>query len=189
MAGALHQHAKTWRSPPEGAIKAWDAELMCGIRDRTKNGIYILAPEAVEPVERLYLGLTHEVATLDANEIGLINADLGLHNVLWHRGRAGLVDFNDAGVGPYAFCLARLVGRMRWHEDAQTLVEDLLSGYREVTPLPSAYEKSGDLFELATDVFRVCYYAARALSRGMPLQEPELRFVGTLGERLDRLGL
>jgi Ser/Thr protein kinase RdoA (MazF antagonist) len=42
------------------------------------------------------------------NSVGLINVDPGMHNVLWHQTGPGLIDFNDSGVGPYAFCLARL---------------------------------------------------------------------------------
>lgn len=154
-----------------------------------RERLHIVAPEGVELVQRIYIGIERTVATLDAHEVGLINADLGLHNVLWHRRQAGLVDFNDAGIGPYAFCLARLVGRIRQHEAGQALVSELLDGYREVTPLPLAYEKWGDLFELAADAFRLNYGASRAVRRSTPLQESELRIMRTFGGRLDSLGL
>lgn len=188
MAGALHQHARTFVVPAE-AIKAWDARLMCLMPNDPKAGLYAIDPEAAKKVEQIYLYLEHLVATLDDDEIGLINADLGLHNVLWHDGQAGLVDFNDAGIGPYAFCLARLVGRIRLHENGQALVDELLQGYCDVRQLPTAYAQWGGLFELAADLFRLNYGAARAVRRGTPLRESEQHIVSTLDNRLKQLGL
>lgn len=189
MAGALHQHAQTFVAPRADTIKSWDARRMCFMPDNPQDGLSVVAPEAAEKVQTVYLYLERLVATLNAQEIGLINADLGLHNVLWREGQAGLVDFNDAGIGPYAFCLARLAARMRLHENGRALVEELLNGYREVVPLPSAYEKWGNLFELAADIFRLNYGAARAVHRGTPLRESERHIISTLESRLKHLSL
>ncbi|NKB72180.1 MAG: phosphotransferase [Candidatus Latescibacteria bacterium] len=187
--GALHLHAQTAGPPPVGAIKAWDAKLMCLMPKRTEEALGRIAPEGVEPVQRIFAGLQRTVAKLNSTEMGLINADLGLHNVLWHKGQIGLVDFNDSGVGPYAFCLARLVARIRLHQQDQALIDELLRGYREVTPLPCVYEQWGDLFELAADAFSLNYGAGRALRRGVSLREHEQRIMHTLDERLKRLDL
>ena len=92
MVGALHQHAQATITPSTDAIKSWDAKFMCAMFN--KNCLHQFASEAVELVERTYLSLQRIVSTLDSNEIGLINADLGLHNVLWHQKRVSLVDFN-----------------------------------------------------------------------------------------------
>ncbi|MEM7124823.1 MAG: phosphotransferase [Chloroflexota bacterium] len=189
MAGALHQHAQSFVAPPADAIKSWDARLMCFMPHNPQDGLSVIAPEAAEKAQKVYLHLEGLVATLDAHEIGLINADLGLHNVLWYKGQAGLVDFNDAGIGPYAFCLARLAARMRLHENGQALVEELLNGYREVMPVPSAYEKWGSLFELAAELFRLNYGAKRAVHRGTPLRESEQHIINTLDRKLKYVGL
>jgi Ser/Thr protein kinase RdoA (MazF antagonist) len=187
MAGALHQHAQTIAAPASDAIKSWDARFMCGMGK--KDGLHSFAPEAVELVERVSVCLQRVMATLESHECGLINADLGLHNVLWHEGRAGLVDFNDAGIGPYAFCLARLLARIQSHEKGQGLANDLLSGYREVAPLPAAYVKWGGLFEVAAEVFRLNFSAARVVNRGTTLQAHERRMVTTLSRRVECLDL
>lgn len=189
LVGALHHHTQTCFAPPADGIKAWDARLMCLMPHNPKDGLFIVSPKAAELVQRIYEGLERTLATLNTHEIGLINADLGLHNVLWHEGQVSLVDFNDAGIGPYAFCLARLVAGIRQLENGQALVNELLHGYRVVTPLPSAYETWGDLFELAADTFRLNRGADRAVRRGTPLRESEQRIMNTLASRLDRLGL
>ena len=98
-------------------------------------------------------------------------------------------DFNDAGIGPYAFCLARLIAGIRQCENGQALVNELLHGYRQVIPLPSAYEMWGDLFELAVAAFRLNYGAARAVRLGTPLRESEQRILDTLESRLYHLSL
>ena len=184
MAGALHQHAKTSMAPKANSIKAWDAKLMCLMPDDPADGLYHIDPRAAKRVQTIYCLLDRIVTTLDSSEIGLINADLGLHNVLWHKGKASLVDFNDSGIGPYAYCLARLVGRMRRYENGAALVKELLDGYRDVAPLPDAYLRWGDLFELAADVFKLNYGAQRAVRRGLPLRESELAILKTLELKL-----
>lgn len=185
MAGALHQNAQAAVAPPSDAIKLWDARFMCGMGK--KDGLHSYAPEAIELVQKVHLHLQNIVATLAPHELGLINADLGLHNVLWHQGRAGLVDFNDAGIGPYAFCLGRLMARIREHEKGQILATELLNGYREVTPLPAAYEKWGSLFELAAEVFRLNFSTARAARRGTTLEEREQNIIRAFNRKLERL--
>jgi hypothetical protein len=74
-------------------------------------------------------------------------------------------------------------------EKGQLLADELLSGYREVTPLPAAYEKWGDLFEMAAALFKLNLSAARVVQRGTTLHERELRIVNTLRGKLGRLDL
>ncbi|MEM7029378.1 MAG: phosphotransferase [Chloroflexota bacterium] len=189
MTGALHQSAKHSVTPAADAIKTWDARFMCFMDSSHIEGRSVHPPKIADMVQRIYLGLEEVVASLDPQEIGLINADLGLHNVVWHRGQAGLVDFNDAGVGPYAFCLGRLVGRFRKGEYGQVLVDEILNGYRDVIPLPSVYEEWGNLFELAADIFKLNYRARRAIHRSTPLRESELHIRRSLPDKLKQLGL
>jgi hypothetical protein len=64
---------------------------MCGMGG--KDGLHKFASEIVDVVQEVHQRFERIVATLESHEIGLINADMGLHNVVWHEGRAGLVDF------------------------------------------------------------------------------------------------
>ncbi len=187
LTGALHLHSRSQPPPPTGAIKIWDAHLMCHMPRTPHEGLEQIDPNAAKMVHQIYQTLNKLIATLDAKEFGLINADLGMHNVLWHKGKVSLVDFNDSGIGPYAFCLARLISRFRQYENGQALVDQLLNGYCEVTPLPIAYQKWGSLFELAADTFRLNYGAARAIYRGKPLRGFEQQLIITLDKRFKDL--
>jgi Ser/Thr protein kinase RdoA (MazF antagonist) len=185
MVGVLHQNTRSSSAPPRGAIKSWDATRMCGMGK--KDELRKFAPDAIGLVEDVYRTLGSVVTGLAPTEKGLINADVRLHNVLFHQGRAGLVDFNDAGVGPYGFCLGRLTESIRSMSRGAILADELLNGYREVTPLPPAYEQWGGLFELAAGVFKLNFSSRRAASRGTTLDTRELRSIGTLRKKLDCL--
>ena len=99
--------------------------------------------------------MRHVTEGLEPTEVGLINADVSEYNVVWHRWRPGLVDFNDSGLGPYAFCLGRLVERVRRMENGAALTDELLRGYQEVIPPPVDYQRWGPWFELAASMFRL----------------------------------
>ena len=187
MAGALHRHARATKLPSADAIKTWDADLMCGMFK--KGSIDSFSPEVAGLVRDIHGNLRRFVPTLDSLETGLINADLGLHNILWHRGQASLVDFNDSGIGPFAFCLGRLVERIRLHDRGEALVEELLHGYREVTPLPAAYENRGTLFELAAAVFKLNFSTERVARSETRLKEHEIRTLKALKSTFVRLKL
>jgi Ser/Thr protein kinase RdoA (MazF antagonist) len=187
MAGALHQHAQAHPAPLADAIKSWDGRFMCGMGK--KEEVDHFGPAAAELIQRTCHTVQRVMARIDPSEIGLINADLGLHNVLWHQGRAGLVDFNDAGTGPYAFCLGRLLDRIRAHKNGQALADELLSAYRQVTPVPAAYREWGGLFEVAAAVFGLNFSATRVVSRGIALEQREVHLISALNKKLDRLRL
>jgi len=187
MAGALHQRAKATQVPSTDAIKTWDAELMCGMFK--KGAIDSFEPEVAELVRDIHGNLRRITATLAPLETGLINADVGLHNILWRNGRASLVDFNDTGIGPFAFCLGRLVERIRLHERGVALADELLQGYREVTPLPAAYENWGSLFELAAAVFKLNFSTERVARGETILKAHEKRTLKALKRTFVRLEL
>jgi Ser/Thr protein kinase RdoA (MazF antagonist) len=184
---ALHLSAQNRTNPSAKAIKTWDGTFMCGVR--SKDALHQFAPEAVSLVERTHHHMLEVYGSLDPGEIGLINADVGLHNIVWHQGRAGLIDFNDAGIGAYAFCLGRLTERIRRLDNGTKLTEELLRGYREVTPLPPAYERWGPLFEVTAAVFAMKFRQTRVDERGTELSDREKIAIHTCNEKLDLLNL
>jgi len=133
--------------------------------------------------------MRHVTEGLEPTETGLINADVSEYNVVWHRGRPGLVDFNDSGLGPYAFCLGRLVERVRRMENGAALTDELLRGYQEVIPLPVDYQRWGPWFELAASMFRLRLSSACITERGTTLMERDLRILSTARKRLEGLAL
>lgn len=186
LTGALHRHSQRTAAPPTGSIKAWDADLMCLMPLKDRLDHFPEAADIVRSVHHLVQTIEHR---LTAEDVGLINADIGLHNILWHRGRATLVDFNDAGIGPYAFCLGRLVERIRLHENGDHLADALLAGYSEIIPLPPAYAKWGTLFEMAAAVFKFKFSDARINQRGVNLRSFERASLERLTDQLERFEL
>ena len=73
------------------------------------------------------------VSTLDS---GLIHGDLHYENVLFAGGRAGAIDFDDCGYGPYAYDLAVTISELEHLPREKELRAALLDGYG--TPVPDA---------------------------------------------------
>ena len=80
---------------------------------------------------------------------GLIHADLHLENVLFHRGVARAIDFDDCGWGPYLYDLAvtlwELEGRDRYPEFRDALLDEYS---RHLALPPSAETHLNALFIL-----------------------------------------
>lgn len=181
LSGALHISGSEQKTSNDD-IKTWDAPLMCLMG--MKDALHSFPRDAVTLVETVLARLDDLVTGFGPDDIGLINADVGLHNIVWHKSRPGFVDFNDSGIGPYAFCLARLVERIRRHDNGDALVDALLKGYREVTPLPLAYVNWGHLFEAAAAVFRFKFTTTRIQTRGTDLTDSEHQTVTRWKNRL-----
>jgi len=69
---------------------------------------------------------------------GPIVADIGPHNVLWHRQSPWLVDLNDTGWGHYAYDLA-ILWRTLTDREGVAIESALLNGYCEVRDLPPGW--------------------------------------------------
>src|SRR5262249_11156920 len=68
-----------------------------------------------------------------SNAFGVISADHGLHNTLWNGNRPAFVDFNDAGVGWFAYDLA--LGHLFVERQAGPLAATaMLDGYGKPPP-------------------------------------------------------
>ncbi len=89
---------------------------------------------------------------------GLIHGDLIFPNVLFHRGQARPIDFDDCGFGYFLYDMAILLDRIEMRPDYRVLRAALLDGYRQVRPLTGEQEAYLDLFLLARWVFLgVCF--------------------------------
>lgn len=77
---------------------------------------------------------------------GLIHADLHHRNVLFHRGSAGAIDFDDCGYGHWLYDLAVPLTALQRHPDYRALGEALLLGYRRRRPLSAEQEGLLDTF-------------------------------------------
>lgn len=66
---------------------------------------------------------------------GLIHADVHQSNYLFHKGRVGLIDFDDCGFGHWLYDLAVPLYCLRNHPGFAVLQEAFLTGYRRSHPL------------------------------------------------------
>jgi Ser/Thr protein kinase RdoA (MazF antagonist) len=74
---------------------------------------------------------------------GLIHADLHQTNYLFHKGRVGVIDFDDCGFGHWLYDLAVTLYCLQDHPEFADLRRAFLAGYRSCHPL--AMEKEAYL--------------------------------------------
>lgn len=170
LAGRLQEHAARW-TPPSGFLRPRvdtltdDAKVdsMASSSAIARDGDHPTLEDgarALHLVETLVS--THDAALLqkalevvrvstrtlakETGAFGLIHGDLHYENVLFHRGEAGAIDFDDSGWGFHLYDLAvtlsELEGRARYDE----LREALLDAYAQLHPLPEDHAIHLDAF-------------------------------------------
>ena len=139
IAGRIHCHSTTWRSPAGFLRPHWDREGCLG-RRALWGPWFDLA--VLQDEERRVLN--DAVAILDrtlarygrGNEVyGLVHADLVPDNLLEHDARVVAIDFDDSGYGWYLFELATAVFWYLGSEHYEQALEGYVAGYRTVRPL------------------------------------------------------
>ncbi len=177
----LHQHASRYRIPKEFVRPRWnhaglferDAEKQVGWErlSRRQQRLFQIVGER--------LGAVTERLGADRDVFGLIHGDLTFPNVIFHRGEARPIDFDDCGFGYFLYDMAILLDRVEMRPDYPALRAALLEGYREIRPLPAEHEGYLDLFVLARWVYLgVCFLSRpefRAYApRFMKIVEPKI---------------
>ena len=165
----LHNHAAHWQ-PPQGLAKRkydWDGLFS------EDGGAGIPASEAWSLLPQEYLQpfdlVTRKVKlVMDAwgkvsDLYGLIHGDLGLDaNVLFWRGEARAIDFDDSGFGYYLYDLSLALEHCQEDEALPRLRDALLDGYARVRSLPEDQLEYLDLFLAAYYVYLSLYAVAAA---------------------------
>ena len=103
---------------------------MTAVLERVRNVEHALAEEQTE----------------GHRTFGLIHADLHYHNVLFSRGTARAIDFDDAGFGPLLYDPAVTLSMIFDWENYPALRAALLAGYRKARPLSEEHEALIDTF-------------------------------------------
>ena len=163
LIGQLQLHALRW-TPSEAFVRPRVATLTTDARRASVSGPasatrgrHPTQPDeasAVELVERLVSSAGASVVT-DALALvrrstgalartpqasGLMHADLHYENVLFHRGVALAIDFDDCGWGVHLYDLAVTLSELEDRRNYDALRDALLDGYAKHRPLPDRYD-------------------------------------------------
>lgn len=140
----LHELSDRWTPPAGFERPAWDIGGLLG--DAPLWGRFWENPELTRAQARQLFrarAIAREqlLELAPALDYGLIHADLVPENVLLHRGRPQLIDFDDGGFGFRLFELATTVNRAWREDDSGALAAAVLDGYQSVraidlSPLP-----------------------------------------------------
>jgi Ser/Thr protein kinase RdoA (MazF antagonist) len=131
----LHAHARSWQPPAGFARIRWDFETFFGdvmVYGGVPAGkVWDLLPgEARSAFDRVAGRMRGRFG-----ELTLVHADLHPGNVIFHRGRARLIDFDDSGYAPLMYDVAVALWELRHRPDYERYRAAFLAGYRSVLPL------------------------------------------------------
>lgn len=185
----LQNHASSWRPPPGFVRRHYDRNGLWG--DDTGTGY--TANEVWPKIPRRYFEAFNEV-TIRVEQVmedwgkgpdvyGLIHADLGTEaNVLFHRGEARAIDFDDGGYGYWMYDLAIPLVDLEGDEALPTYRDALLEGYSEIRSIPEEQLEKLELFQAAFRALEIFWGTASTMQRPdstywMERQEKAWRFL------------
>jgi Ser/Thr protein kinase RdoA (MazF antagonist) len=160
LMGELHAFAAAWRRPGRGTERRYDwtgmfrtipalclpVDDLWSLLSPTSRRLFETVAERVRRVMR-DLGQGPET-------FGLIHADLGVDaNLLFWRGSPRAIDFDESGLGYWAYDLAVALEHCREDGDFPRYRDALLEGYAEVRPLPEEQARHIGLFMAGLDVY------------------------------------
>lgn len=185
----LQNHASIWRPPPGFVRRHYDRNGLWG--DDTGTGY--TADEVWPKIPRRFFEAFQEVTTRveqvmedwgkGPDVYGLIHADLGMEaNVLFHRGEARAIDFDDGGYGYWVYDLAIPLVDLEGDEALPTYRDALLEGYSEIRSIPEEQLEKLELFQAAFRALEIFWGTASTMRRPdstywMERQEKAWRFL------------
>lgn len=139
----LHNHAGQWHVPPGFVRIRWDWETFFG--DTMVYGgvgaadVWDLLPgELRRRFARTAAAMRPVMRNLgeEADNFGLIHADLHLGNALFWRDQIRVIDFDDCGFGYWLYDMAVSLWELRHRDDYEDFRSALIDGYTRHRPLP-----------------------------------------------------
>lgn len=146
LVASLHRHAERYHVSQGATLPRWDWELAFGesaplwsigeaFYSMSELEVYNAASQRVRRDLR-ELGESSDV-------FGLVHNDLRLSNLTFHKGRAGVIDFDACGLGYYLYDLAGLWMSLRESQERHPIpsLGPLLEGYESERSLPKDYQR------------------------------------------------
>ncbi|UCE11684.1 MAG: phosphotransferase [Candidatus Thorarchaeota archaeon] len=169
---AMHKQAQTWKPPRRFTRRHWDWEGLYGDGagfDPPAQKVRETIPKQHQPdfvriIERIQ-DLIDEIGK-GRKVYGLIHADIALDaNVLFHKGRARPIDFDDSGYGYWAFDIAVPLAHYisDFKDTSPRMKKALLEGYEEIQAFPESQLEYIELFIAARYAQEMVWAQAGAL--------------------------
>ena len=138
----LHDVSDAWMPPAGFARHAWDIEGLVG--EAPLWGRFWENPGLSGQQRRLITAAREKASIMLSSlasglDYGLIHADLVRENVLIDGRQLHFIDFDDGGFGFRLFDVATALLKNRNEPDYVALKTGLITGYRSVRPLDTAY--------------------------------------------------
>jgi len=147
LTASLHEQASRWKPPSGFDRQRWDWDGLFGesiaFGEGTATKAWSLVPQ---PHRRRWQKVASRLAAIvddlgTSDGFGLIHADLHRDNMLFHRGRIHLLDFDDCGWGWQLYDIAVAMSEgVRTSERWDEVLEAFLRGYQEVRAVPAGIE-------------------------------------------------
>ena len=162
----LHLHSAAWK--PGVAVKRhrWDFDAMLGDRPlwgRWQNGLG-MTPAKKRHLAKLVTALRPRVAAIGESRqrFGLIHADLRTANILVHKGKVAVIDFDDCGFSWFIYDLAAALSFLETHPDVPAYVDAWLAAYQKVRPLSKAEISAIDTFIMLRRMLLVAWIGSHS---------------------------
>jgi Ser/Thr protein kinase RdoA (MazF antagonist) len=131
----MHNHAQSWKRPPDFERLVWSYENILGGPD-AYWGDWRVAPAMDGPS----LAVLERAAAIIRNRLdrfgreegrwGLIHGDIRLANLLVKDGDTRVIDFDDSGLGWFLYDYGTALSFIEDHPDKRELTEAWIAGYR-----------------------------------------------------------
>ena len=150
LAGNCHNHVLSWKRPTNFERLTWDIDTIFG--NNAHWGNWRLAPEVTTEVkdklERVELKIRERLLDYGKSEkrFNLIHADMRLANLLIHKGRTKLIDFDDCGFGWFMYDFASAVSFIEDNPRLPHFKSAWIKGYKSVRDLSTEDENEIDTF-------------------------------------------
>lgn len=182
LAAICHKHAENWQLPPGFVRPTWNASTILNVEGIW--GDWRQAPDVQGSTQDILIRLDERLRTDLAaygqkkHRFGLIHADMRLANLLIHKGKPRLIDFDDCGFGWFAYDFAAAVSFFEDSPQIPALKAAWLHTYRRERDFSAADEAAIDATILLRRMALLAWIGSHAETELAQLHAPNFA-VGT----------
>ncbi len=169
LMAAMHAHAAQWQIPAGLTKRCYDWDALFEDVEGTELTASEIWPLLPQPYQELFSDVSNKVRQVmeqwgrGPDVYGLIHADLGVDaNMLFWRGEARAIDFDDSGFGYWMYDLGVSLEHCYDDADFPQCRDALLAGYAEIRTLPGEQLEHLELFMAALYVYLALWCTAGA---------------------------